>query len=329
MKKKILALLLVCLMLCAALAGCASKDAATMENTSGIYWDGGAYDYVTEPGAPMAPSEEEFGYSKDSVTGNTVQSSESPRVEAEKIIYTGNITMETLDFDATISALDSAVSELGGFVQYTNITGDTSYDSDGTVHIMNRRASYTVRIPAGKLDEFLSRSGTLGNVTSSSKSAQNVTSQYRDNEARMVTLTTEESRLLELMAKADDINALITLESRLSDVRYQIESIQRTLNDLDSKVAFSTVELYIREVRVYQPTVRVQRTFWERLSDSFVGGWEDFVDGLQDFFVGLAGSMFTLILLAGVFFAVFFTVRRAVKKRKAKKAAAKKEEDPE
>ena len=315
--KKLFAILCILLLLMGALTGCG----ATASTKSAENQYAGA-----EPEEPMADygytdgmSTQSFTVTEESATEYATATEQLPN-PAEKIIYTANVNLETMDFDASIAALDKAVAQFGGFVECSEVNGDSSYDENGTAYLRNRHAYYTVRIPAEKLNEFLSLTGGLGNVVNSNKSAQNVTSQYTDFEARLTSLQTQETRLLELIAEASDIEALITLESKLAEVRYEIESIQRSLRDLDSKIAYSTVDLSIYEVGLYQPTPAVQRTFWQRMGDAFIRGWKGFVRGLQNFFVWLSGSIFTLIILAAIGTAVFFLLRKIIRRRKAKKA---------
>lgn len=319
--KKLLAILCIFALLTAALCGCGQS--VDMQETTELYSADKFASGATEPeAAPM-----DYGYVDGMTSDSSTAEEAAPQTVSmtEKIIYTANVNLETMEFDATITALDKAVADIGGFVENSEVSGDTSYDDSGSVHIRDRRAYYTVRIPADKLNAFLVQAGGMGNVVSSSKSAQNVTSQYTDFEARLASLQTQETRLLELMEQAEDIDALITLESKLAEVRYEIESIQRSLNDLDSRIAYSTVDLSIYEVELYQPTPTVQRTFWQRMGDAFVRGWKGFVRGLQNFFVWLSGSIFTLIVLAAIGTGAFLFVRRLVRKRRAKKAKKKEE----
>lgn len=328
MKKKLFAVVLIAALVLAFFAGCAKS--VSYESAYDDYYLN-SNGNIMEPGA-VAPSSPSYGYDgsyaekeavSDSITGTTssngVMIPYDPSTTAEKIIYSASVQMETLQFDDTVSSLEAAVKSIGGFVESSNISGDTSYDSDGKVQILNRKAFYTVRIPAEKFNDFLTFSGTLGNITSSNKDASNVTSQYTDFEARLTSLRTEETRLLELLAKATDINALISLESRLSEVRYDIEAIQRNLKNLDSRIAYSSVSFTIREVRVYQSHVSVQRSFGERIGDSFTGGWDDFVDGLEDFCVGFVGAIFPLTIVAALAVVAVLLIRKAVKKGKAAK----------
>lgn len=318
MKKRIFATLLALLLLLS-LAACGAKQAEAE-----YYYPeepGDAYAGYA-PGSPNLSTDNKFMDTSES-TADTVTEGGAAEIaqQAEKIIYSATVNMETLQFDDTVSALEAAVQSIGGFIENSNVSGDTSYDADGKVQIYNRRAYYTVRVPVQKFNDFLTYSGTLGNVISSNKNANNVTSQYTDYEARLVSLRTEETRLLELLAKATDIDALIALNSRLSEVRYDIEAIERNLKNLDSKISYSSVSFTIREVRVYQSSVSVQRSFWERIGDSFTGGWDDFVEGVEDFCVGLVGAIFPLTIVAALAVVAVILIRKSIKARKAKKEA--------
>ena len=115
-------------------------------------------------------------------------------------------------------------------------------------------------------------------------------------------------------------------EQRLADVRYELESIERNLRNLDLQISYSTINLNLQEVEVYTPTVPVQRTFSEKLSDAFSDGWTGFVRGLQYFCLGLASSLPGLVLFVLIVLALFFLVRSILRKvksgRKAKQEAS-------
>lgn len=318
MKQKWLSLLCIAALLTAILCGCGAT--ASTESQS-------AYDAASKA-EPMDMPMVEYSYAGGMTNDTTVSTEEAGtetavteplQITAEKIIYTANVQLETMEFDTTVAAVEKSVTDIGGFVEYSDVSGDSTYLDDGSVHIRNRRAFYTVRVPAEKLDAFLQQAGTIGNVIGSSKSAQNVTSQYTDFEARKASLVAQETRLLELVAAAEDIDALITLESKLAEVRYEIESFQRELNNLDSRITYSTVDLSVREVEVYQPTPTVQRNLWQRMGDAFVRGWKSFVRGLGNLLVSISGNFFTLVVVVIIAVVGFFMGRKIIRKKKAKK----------
>lgn len=331
-RQSLLALALVLLMLLTACGANSKSYDMSMEAPA------------AEPEVPMemAVTEEakmEMEYGSIS-TADTAGSGEPMSVEevqayAEKIIYSGRVYLETTDFDDALLALDQAVKDYNGFVQDSNVSGNTRRNDDGTFRVVDRWATYVVRIPTAKFDEFMAMADGIGNVTSSSRTAENVTSQYTDYEARLSSLRTQEERLLAMLEKSDDLESLIKLEERLSEVRYEIEYIERSLRDLDQRLTYSTVTLELQEVEVYTPSVPVQRTFGEKLSDAFADGWDGFVRSLQRFVIGFARSLPTLVLLAVLAVAVLLAVRRLRRKAKAKinpgkpKNAPEQEEKPE
>lgn len=309
MKKK---LNLIIMMLIAALlltaCGAASQESAA--------YDMAAKEEVMEE---TVVEEEFLEFSTDSTASTTeapasgVVTQEQAQQYAEKIIYSGHVNIETTDFDASITALNKAVTEYGGFVQDSNVSGRSNGDRTAVV---DRYAYYVVRIPTKRFEEFMALTGDIGNVTSSGRSAENVTSQYTDYEARLTSLYTQEERLLSMLGTSGDLESLIALEQRLSEVRYEIESIERNLRNLDQKLAYSTISIDLHEVEIYTPTAAVQRSFGEKLADAFSDGWRGFSRGLQGFVIGFAAALPTLVLLAVIAAVVIVVVRKRVKKKK-------------
>ena len=330
MKKtnKILALFLA-LLLAAILCACGAESMSQSADRIEDYWTD---DMKTEEAPAVSPEyddyydeviEEEGMSTADSAAGATTA---QPNISAEKIIYSGYVNLETTAFDQSLTALSQTVAQNGGFIQDSNVQGNTRYNNDGTTSVVDRWASYTIRIPSENFESFMAMTNGIGNVTSSNRNAQNVTSQYTDYEARLSSLTIQEERLLDMLKQTKDLDSLITLEARLSEVRYEIESIERNLRNLDNRIAYSTVTVNIQEVEIYTPTTPVTRTFGEKMSDAFSDGWTDFVRGLQDLCIWLAEALPVLVILLvqGVAALVIVIL---IRKKIRKKAAVKVEKE--
>lgn len=324
MKKRTIALLTALLML-ALLTGCGSsaKMAETEEMEYGYTADS-AVQFNTSMSEPQEEAivEEEVEAPMAAEPDGAVQ---TPQSLSEKIIYSGYVYLQTTAFDDALAQLEAAVSEYGGFIQSSGVDGNCRTYSDGTTEVTDRWANYVVRVPAQKFEHFMTMTGELGNVTNSSRSAENVTSQYTDYEARLSSLTIQEQRLLSMLEATADLESLIALEARLSEVRYEIEQIERNLRNLDQRLAYSTVTLEIREVEIYTPTAPVTRTFGEKLGDAFSDAWTGLVRGSQNFVLFLAESVFTLVILAAITVVVVLWIRRSIRKRRAKKASSAEE----
>lgn len=333
--KRYLALICALLLAVCVFAGCSASTASLNEaydSAAGYFSsykteDAPAAAEAAMPETPMAEPEEDTvstqSYSGEDGLTPTVDSA----LSAEKIIYSADLYLQTTEFDKTMQTLEANVAACGGFVEGSNVYGDVEYNSDGTTRVVNRTAYYTVRVPAASFESFLKQADGLGNVLSSSRNAENVTSSYTDYEARLSSLNTQEERLLDMLKKTTDVESLVALEQRLSDVRYEIESIERNLRNLDRQITYSTVTLTLEEVELYTPTAPVKRTFGEKMASSFSDGWNGFTRGVQNLCIGLAGALPALILLAILAVAVLLIVR-SIRRKHAKKRAEQDQPTP-
>ena len=90
-------------------------------------------------------------------------------------------------------------------------------------------------------------------------------------------------------------------------MQYELESYTRQLRALDGQIAYSTVNVTLREVATLTPT---GITFPERLWDAFSGGWSAFVTFLQGLILTLVYLWPLLLIAAAVVFAVRSLSRR-------------------
>ncbi len=298
---------------------------------SSANYDMGKNESITESFAPQAPMESpEMGWNdfaadiEEEVSAE--DSASSVDIENDvtsgnrKLIRTFNLDVETLDFDSFVVSIKDEVKALGGYVERSNASGN-SYN-----YTSNRNASFVCRIPSAKLDAFVNTVGNLGNVTYSFEDTQDITLTYVDMEARVTSLQTEYDRLLELLAKAETVDAIIMLEQRLSDVRYQLESYKSQLRTYDNLVDYSTVTVNVQEVkRVTSPE---KESVWERIESDFADNVYSVWVGLQDFFVWFVGSIPIFAILAVIVIIILLIVKASLnlspayrEKRKAKKLA--------
>lgn len=272
-----------------------------------------------EPEAPMEMPEMEY-VTEDSAFDNSTSASISDGSvpSSRKLIRTFDLDVETLEFDSFIASLKNEVSALGGYIENSSINGNSyNYSS-------NRNAGFTCRIPSEKLDEFINTIGGLGNITYSYEDTTDVTLQYVDTEARIKSLQTEYDQLLELLAEAENIDTIILLQQRLTEVRYQLESYQSQLRTYDNLVDYSTVHLNVNEVR--RISAPEQKTVWERISADFSDNLYDIWINAEDFFVWFVASIPYFIIWAAVIVAIVFVFRFILKnnpKWQERKAARK------
>lgn len=248
---------------------------------------------------------------------------EVPATAGRKLIKTVNISAETEDFDALVPNLQTQVEALGGYIESISVYDVGSYYVEEQ-QVKQRCADLTARVPKEKLDGFLAQVGEQTNVISRSENVEDVTLQYVDLESHKKALLTEQDRLLTLLGQAETVEDIIAIEGRLSEVRYQLESMESQLRTYDNRIDYSTVYLNIEEVRKYSAPQTA--TAWERIESGFSKSIEDIGFGIRDFAIGFVIDIpyfvFWIVIIV-VAVLVFRIVRRLWRKRKAKRVAAR------
>lgn len=302
--KRYLSVSLVLLLLLGMLTGCGAKNAMTEAAAPAA-------------GAPMATEAamEEVLYDE---AGSGISNTATAMPENQKLIRTVYMDAQTTSMDGVMSWLENRVAELGGYFEQKSIRRSGSRD-DGSYY---RYADMMIRVPAENLDSFLAQIGENTVVTSTREETENVTLQYVSTKSRVEALETEQKRLLELLEEAGNMEDLLTIESRLTDVRWELENYASQLRVLDNQVDYSTVYLNINEVD--KPKVVAERTVWQKIGDGFAENTIDLWDGIVAVFVWLLSSLPFLIPLA-VAAVVGFKMGKRLKAKKAKKAEKPKE----
>ena len=284
--KNFVALLLVALLLTC----CGAKSVAS---------DSVSYDtneMIVETGAAMAPEMPD--------TKTTVE-------EGRKWIVTMDMSVETQDLDAALSQLSDQIGGFEGYVENQNIHNGSSYSGR-----RYRSANLTIRIPVEKAEEFTAQVGDICHVVSQNKQQEDVTLTYVATESRLNALKTEETRLLELLAQAEDMSDLLQIEARLTDVRYELESVTSQLRVLENQVDYATIHLFIEEVRDYTDTEE-DKTVWQRISGGFVDSLRGIATGALELAIWTLANLPYLVLFGGIGFAIVVIVKK-FRKRKPK-----------
>ncbi|MBE6963686.1 MAG: DUF4349 domain-containing protein [Ruminococcaceae bacterium] len=254
--------------------------------------------YYEEPSAPM----------EDKVETGT--GSLGP-VE-QKLIRTAWMEMETTEFDEASKGLAQLTEDFGGYYETSTLTNRNSG---------SRWGNYVIRIPAEEYTAFLNQMGELCHVTRQESNQEDISEVYYDTAGRLKTQQIKLERLQTLLAKAEFMEDIITIESAISETEWQIDSLSGTLRHYDSKVDYATVNVTLHEVYKLSNVETVPDTFGERMGNAFGDGMKDFVDGLEDLAVGFAYSWMWWLLIA----AIVVLVIRTARKRIAKKLSLKKQ----
>ena len=154
MKRRLFVCFLALTMLLSLTAcGAASKTAASSANS--------------RPADTVSATEEKGYFDAETNGGYDDEGRDSGGsvLENQKIIYTGDINLETTAFDETVKALAALAEVKGGYLESSTVGGG----SRGY-----RWADYTVRVPSAQFQGFLDQAGELAHVTWRNTNLENI-----------------------------------------------------------------------------------------------------------------------------------------------------------
>lgn len=334
---KLAAGLLAAALLGVSVTGCGN---AKSENASSDYYETAAYadetagyDTVANDVAGAADyemqAEEDFAdgdyglegsltaEEKGSSTGQAAEPSAAQTVakqDSKKIIKRYNYSYETENFDEARAYLKQKIDAYDGYISSSEVYGS------------GKRSLYlTARIPAENSDRFVGELGSLGTMVSQSESAEDITLQYADTQSRIASLKTEQERLLDLLKQADSLESIITLEDRLTEVRYELENYESQRKLYDDLVTYSTVSITLEEVTY---TVEVDdSTFFTRITTGLEKSFRDIRNGFVNFLVGLIVALPYLVIWGFIIFLIIWIIRSIIKRHRRKKRLKKEKEE--
>lgn len=264
------------------------------------YYNGTAYesDYAASEEMVYAPS----ALSGSANDNAKPESSSVKKPEADKkIITTGNMNVQTLDLDKTLEELLSRLSSCNGYVQSSSVSNSTYRYYDATL-----------RIPSENYDAFISDVSGLANVTYYSEESKDITDSYNDISARVASLKAQEEKVMEFYKEATSIEELMSIESRLSEIRYEIDSCETRLKNYDVLTEYSTLNISIKETKVYTEN---KTGFFDRMSREFTSGLSDFVDSIEEIIFFATYNLFPLMVYAVIGFVGYKIVKKTFKKK--------------
>jgi hypothetical protein len=139
------------------------------------------------------------------------------------------------DVRETVDRIDSIAAQAEGRIASKSVTatGDSLY------------AFVTARVPADRLDAVIAALGSLGEVTSLSVVAEDVTAQGVDLDARIQALQASITRLRGLLEAAQTTKDLIEIEAELTTRQAELDSLVAQRAVLSDLVALSTLNVSV------------------------------------------------------------------------------------
>lgn len=225
-----------------------------------------------------------------------------------KIIERIYLNVQTKEFDVLIGKIEAEIQALGGYIENSSVSGQEKQD--------NRYGRFTIRIPSEHSTDFATFVSDNSTVTSKEIETEDVTLSYVDMESRVSALETEKATLEKLLAEAQELADIISIQDRLTEVIYEIESYKSQLRTYDSLIDYTTVTVSVSEVERVVNTEK--QGMWEEIGTNLKENFEDIGYGLKRFFIWLVSAL-PYMLLLGIIGIIPLIIVRICTRRKRKK----------
>lgn len=170
----------------------------------------------------------------------TAGAAEASAQAGRELIKTATMEVLVPSVPESMEATTRLVNEAGGFVA-------NSMTRQGSA------ARVRLRVPAPKLTGLLDNLSKLGEEKHRQVSVQDVTDQVADLDAVLANKKALRDRLRALLARANDVKDILAVESELTRLQTEIDTLEGSLNRLRTDIAYSAVELQLTPRAAQKP----------------------------------------------------------------------------
>ena len=240
MKKLIIALALVILLLVPVACASAPSEVAPMPAP-----------------APMPPGMTEADEAYKNAGAGAL-----PANEERMIVRTGEMSLVVVDVVGTKDEIAQLAVKYQGYVVSSQISGEEQ----------EMRGYISIRVPDDKFESALAELRNLAvRVTSESTDSQDVTEEYVDLQSRLKNAEATENQYLALLQKAADVEDILRIYERLSQVRREIEQIKGRMQYLERTSSMSLITVRLKPEATAKPLVRAGWNIVEILKSAIRG----------------------------------------------------------
>lgn len=160
--------------------------------------------------------------------------------QARVIVRSASIEVEVEEVPVAVERATQLAERFEGYVGNATTSEDKS-------------ALLRLRVPSARLSDALDSLAALGKVTGRSLSADDVTAQSVDLEARVASYRAARDKLQELLTRAATVADAVAAQAELARVQAELDSLEGRLRALQSSVALSEITVTLNRRLVLGP----------------------------------------------------------------------------
>ncbi len=247
-------------------------------------------DFLTHP----ADMEQSVDFSEGRKGATSFEEDLSSVSSDRMVIRNASLALIVDNSEKKANDVREIVRRLGGYVESSDMHGLEK----------ERRVEIKIRIPSTEFDLALGEIKNLATQVSREQvDVQDVGEEYVDLEARLNNLRTSESRFLQILDEADNVEEILSIERELGRVRGEIERVEGRMQYLERRVEMSTINVSL----ISESEIEILGITWSPLREVRLA-YNSLLEGLVEFARRVIHLFFVLPLItlwAIIIFLVF------------------------
>ncbi|WP_298473556.1 DUF4349 domain-containing protein [uncultured Maribacter sp.] len=147
------------------------------------------------------------------------------------------IHSSTSNYDTDEKSIRSEISKYKALIQYEHKSGNFGY----------RNLNFSIGVPPENFDAIYQSLIKIGMVSAKQITKTDKTNEYKELNAKKLSLEKIRTALLELKAKGGRIEEFIQLENRILEIDQQLQDLGVSLGNFDDENEFCTVQISLKE----------------------------------------------------------------------------------
>ena len=163
----------------------------------------------------------------------------SPSNGGGLIEFSSDLSIRTTSPQQAASGVVALAYSVGGYVAYQSTYSNSAY--------------VVIRVPASQYQQVLGKIEAMGTVLGLTSNSNDVSVQYTDLNATLMSLQTEQGALLKLLNQSSAINSTLAIETQLQQVNTQINEVESQILQTRTLIQYSTIDVTISETAQAAP----------------------------------------------------------------------------
>lgn len=281
-------LLKIAIILLLFLSGCSSSENSEADTAVGSNESTAEIGNVSDNEMLLTEADEEAKTVEPSNESNTAVRDD------RMVVYNANLSIQVENYQQLEADIQKKVTDSGGYVVESSVYNDSAETISGSI---------VLKVPQSSFQGFISdiEQNSL-KVIEKSISGNDVTEEYVDLESRLKAKEAVETRLLDLMEKAEKTEDLLKISDDLANVQEEKEQIMGRMNYLKNNVDYSTVSIYLEEevIKIGSINKNGNLNTWDKSKSLFIdtiNGALTFLSSIIVFLIGFSPIIIPIALL--------------------------------